>query len=106
MLDMNFRELCKAEVRRNRLPRSLCILRARNRPPTERGSMAREKPRREIDRTVRCGNGHEFTVKQELVGHDEGEGTPVVKWERGNIEEIAECPVPGCFSTNFKLVEE
>jgi hypothetical protein len=68
--------------------------------------MTREKPRREIDRTVRCGNGHEFKVKQELVGHDEGEGTPVVKWERGKVEEIVACPKPGCRSTSFELVEE
>jgi hypothetical protein len=71
--------------------------------------MAREPLRREVDRTVRCGNGHEFTVKQVWKGHDAGEEVGYsqgITWAEGEVEPIVACPVPNCRSTDFKLVEE
>jgi hypothetical protein len=71
--------------------------------------MARPPKPRWKNRTARCENGHEFTVKQEPVGNvvsgEEG-GHQVIRWMPGNVEEIVACPVPNCRSTRFELVEE
>jgi hypothetical protein len=68
--------------------------------------MAREKLSKEVDRTARCENGHEFPVKQEYVGHDSGEelGYQNIIWKPGNAIGYVECPK--CRSTRIELVEE
>jgi hypothetical protein len=65
--------------------------------------------RPQVDRKVRCGNGHEFTVKQELVAHDAGDEVGYqqgINWVPGKVEAIVACPDPNCRSDSFKLVEE
>src|SRR5215212_10591785 len=81
------------ELPRNQLLRSSCILRARNRPPTERGSMAREPERKLEDRTFRClEEDFLFTGKMEYVGHEiqvPGGGTRI-EWRPNQSR--ANCP--------------
>ena len=69
--------------------------------------MAREKLRKDVGKTARCENGHEFPVKQEYVRHrvEVPGGYQYTEWKPGNVEGIVECPEPGCRSTSFELVE-
>ena len=61
---------------------------------------------KKIDRTARCENGHEFTVKQEYLGHDSGEerGFQKIEWVPDKVVGYVECPE--CRSTRIELVEE
>jgi hypothetical protein len=70
--------------------------------------MAREKRRKDVGKTARCGNGHKFPVKQEYVSHRVGVpgGYEYTEWKPGKVEGIVECPVPGCRSTSFELVDQ
>jgi hypothetical protein len=100
-----FAESPKGEVRGIRALRSSCILRARNRPPTERGSMAREPERKLEDRTFRClDEDFLFTGKMEYVGHEiqvPGGGTRI-EWRPNQSR--ANCPHDPFHS--IELVEE
>src|SRR5215218_1512211 len=73
--------------------RCSCILRARNRPPTARGNMAREPERKLVDRTFRCiDEDFLFPGKMEYVGHEiivPGGGTRI-EWRPNQSR--ANCP--------------
>src|SRR5215218_3794572 len=101
----NFRESPKGEVRRISVRRSSCILRARNRPPTARGNMAREPERKLVDRTFRCiDEDFLFPGKMEYVGHEiivPGGGTRI-EWRPNQSR--ANCPHEPTHS--IELVEE
>src|SRR5215210_6113251 len=87
------------------LRRSSCILRARNRPPTARGSLAREPERKLVDRTFRCiDEDFLFPGKMEYVGHEiivPGGGTRI-EWRPNQSR--ANCPHEPTHS--IELVEE
>jgi hypothetical protein len=69
--------------------------------------MARKTRRKEVVKTARCENGHEFPVKQEYVSHRVGVpgSYEYTDWKPGKVKEVVECPI--CHTDRMVgLVEE